>query len=913
MGATNVSAAIAVTIIPSTIVGLTVPASDLILIQPTNLQLSALAVCSGASVAAVQFAVNGSVTGTVTTGDTNGNYAFSWPLATAGSYTLTAIATDSLGNTTTSAPVQITLDLPAVVELNSPTNGSVFLGPVTIQFTARATNSFGSIAQVEFLVGNRSVATIGTQDSNGFYVANWVPDDFGLLALSAKATDSYGISTLSPPVQFTVHQKPSVQLNSPGDGSLFQPLASITLTAGAAAPAGSISSVQFFVNGVNLATLANAASNGAYSVTWVPPGSGIYTVTANVTDNFGDTAASLPVQITVDLPPVVILTSPGDGAVFDSNTNLWLYASAADADGSIAAVQFLVDGVPISSGNATGSGGLYSIAWAATNAGYFTITAKATDDLGVSTVSTGVKIGINPPPGRMLNLRAGGGNKVGFAATGNTTNDYWNSIPAAAGQYGGFLLADSSPTPVTLSLYNVSGLGNNSSGDGMYDSYLFASNSSEASPPIFLLLGSLPQGNYDLFLYGHADPFPGLENDSQYLVENLGRTNGPLGTVSSTGWRASDPWVQGSQYVVFRDVVVGPSQTIFIHVLPGFNDQISSDLRHCAVFNGLQLVSKNSTTADLPPTLSILGPANNSVFAAFANILVTVKVDPVSKPVAKVNFFTGNQWLGTVPAHPDSDIYSFVWTNAYPGKYALLSTATDESGANSDMKTVIVTVLPTDAVPVVGLATTIRYAVEPETNVDPRNGVFTVTRTGDPSGDLTVFYTISGSATNGIGYALLPGSVIIPDGSASAEIVVEPINVIPTDGIQSVVLTLSPSPTSGNLNSGIYGFGASVRDTVYIIDVAPDGPPVPADGTGSVRRSRVLSQPGSALSAFLGAEGFGHVSVSGDNAALVVVEASSDFTHWTYLTHGWVANGQLEYLDPNSTADHGRFYRAVLP
>ena len=53
-------------------------------------------------------------------------------------------------------------------------------------------------------------------------------------------------------------------------------------------------------------------------------------------------------------------------------------------------------------------------------------------------------------------------------------------------------------------------------------------------------------------------------------------------------------------------------------------------------------------------------------------------------------------------------------------------------------------------------------------------GSFTVTRTGDTSPDLTVLYTVSGTATAGADYGALPGSVTIPAGSATATIAVAP-------------------------------------------------------------------------------------------------------------------------------------------
>ena len=61
-----------------------------------------------------------------------------------------------------------------------------------------------------------------------------------------------------------------------------------------------------------------------------------------------------------------------------------------------------------------------------------------------------------------------------------------------------------------------------------------------------------------------------------------------------------------------------------------------------------------------------------------------------------------------------------------------------------------------------------------EANLDP--GAFTVTRTGSTATALTVSYTVGGSATNGVDYQTLSGTVLIPAGEASATITVLPID-----------------------------------------------------------------------------------------------------------------------------------------
>jgi hypothetical protein len=102
-------------------------------------------------------------------------------------------------------------------------------------------------------------------------------------------------------------------------------------------------------------------------------------------------------------------------------------------------------------------------------------------------------------------------------------------------------------------------------------------------------------------------------------------------------------------------------------------------------------------------------------------------------------------------------------------------------------------------------------------------GTFTVTRAGGTAGDLTVNYTVSGNASSGADYAALPGSVVIPDGQASATITLTPLQDTLVEGPETVVVTLAGG-------SG-YAVMAPSSDTVTIADddVASPGD---ADGDG---------------------------------------------------------------------------------
>ncbi|HEY2953268.1 MAG TPA: LamG-like jellyroll fold domain-containing protein, partial [Verrucomicrobiae bacterium] len=81
----------------------------------------------------------------------------------------------------------------------------------------------------------------------------------------------------------------------------------------------------------------------------------------------------------------------------------------------------------------------------------------------------------------------------------------------------------------------------------------------------------------------------------------------------------------------------------------------------------------------------------------------------------------------------------------------------------------------------------------------PTNALFTVSRTGSTAADLTVSYTIGGTASNGVDYLTLSGSVLIPAGFSSATITVTPIDDAIAEGRETIILTLVLPPGFGTV------------------------------------------------------------------------------------------------------------------
>ncbi len=95
----------------------------------------------------------------------------------------------------------------------------------------------------------------------------------------------------------------------------------------------------------------------------------------------------------------------------------------------------------------------------------------------------------------------------------------------------------------------------------------------------------------------------------------------------------------------------------------------------------------------------------------------------------------------------------------------------------------------------------------------PGLGAFTLVRTGDASGELTVRYAISGTADPAADYAALPGQAVFSAGQNTASIVVQPLPDAACEGDETVVLSLQ---TGSDYSLGpLRSAALTIRDSPY--------------------------------------------------------------------------------------------------
>jgi hypothetical protein len=282
-------------------VSITSPANNASFTAPASITINANAADADGTVSNVQF-YNGA---TLLGSDATSPYSFVWANVAAGTYTLTAKATDNSGAVTTSSTITVVVNAANVaptVSITSPANNAGFTAPASITINANAADADGTVSNVQFFNGT----TLLGSDATSPYSFAWTNVAAGTYTLTARATDNSGAVTTSSAITVVVANPaniaPTVSITSPANNAGFTAPASITINANAADADGTVSNVQFF----NGTILLGSDATSPYSFAWTNVAAGTYTLTAMATDNNGAVTTSSAITITVTSPPAGI-------------------------------------------------------------------------------------------------------------------------------------------------------------------------------------------------------------------------------------------------------------------------------------------------------------------------------------------------------------------------------------------------------------------------------------------------------------------------------------------------------------------------------------------------------------------------------------------------------------------------------
>ena len=475
-------------------------------------------------------------------------YTFTWSLVPTGSYTLTAVATDNEGATNISLPVPIRVDLKPTASILSPTNDANFLTPTNVIISAEAFDNV-AVTNVEFFANDTKLGELAAPPFDW----TWIAPPLGLHELSVRATDNYGLSTISQPVTIfvttgggtlvaavdSVAQGSVVDLTVEGTndwvhwGHVTQ--LSLNRKAGVAPQIGNFSRIdagpnevfQFADNyngyswsdGTPLSNVTNTTT-GVYIVgegkgfqVTAPADTNLHTLKLYV-GSYGsrgkmlayldDFTAPIPVDASLDNtangpgvvytftysaatpgrtlvvrfttteahtsdgnvtlqaaafsrgnhPPFVVLTNPANFSVFPAPANVVLSADASDPDGSVAKVEFFRGGTT-QLGETTNAP--YSLTWSNVVAGTYTLTAKATDNQGVTFVSAPVTVFVTNVGGFLSGTIAPAPAAVNLSDEGTLDWVHWGFLYPIHGTQTAFINRKANVIPQLIPNYTVIG------------------------------------------------------------------------------------------------------------------------------------------------------------------------------------------------------------------------------------------------------------------------------------------------------------------------------------------------------------------------------------------------------------------------------------------------------------------------
>jgi chitinase/chitodextrinase len=684
-------------------VSITSPANNANFATGSNITISANASDSDGTVSKVEFFRGPTKLGE----DLSSPYSHTWNAVPSGSYTLTAKATDNLGASTTSSIVNITVGTvtnnPPVVSITSPSNGASFTAPASITISANATDD-GSVSKVEFFQGASKLG----EDTSSPYSFTWANVAAGTYSLTAKATDNAGLSTTSSAVSVTVsgtgsctepqyvenggysagskvknvgnvyecrpypysgwcngsawayapgtgahwadawtligpcsggNNSPVASITSPTNNATFTAPASITINA-SATDDGSITKVEFFQGTTKL----GEDFSTPYSFSWGNVGAGTYSLTVKATDNLGATTTSSAVSVTVNsgnTPPTATITSPANNATFTAPASITINATASD-NGSVTKVEFFQGSTKLGEDTSTP----YSFNWTNVAAGTYSLTAKATDNLGLTGTSAAVNItvnGTNPLPTVSITSPANGATFTAPASITITANASDNgSVVKVEFFQGTTKLGEDLSTPYSFNWSNVA------------------------------------SGTYSL---------TAKATDNQ----NATNTSAAISITVNTSSGCTDPqYVENSGYVAGSRVQnVGNSYQCRPHPNSGWcNGAAWAYAPGTGTYwqDAWTLIGA-CTGGNGAPTVNITAPANFSQFPSGQTVSITASASDADGSVSKVEFLVDGSKIGEDTSSP----YSISWTGAN-GTHILIARATDNSGNTKESSSVTVTI-----------------------------------------------------------------------------------------------------------------------------------------------------------------------------------------------------------------------------
>ena len=338
--------------------------------------------------------------------DTTAPYEYTWSAAPVGSHTLTAVAFDNTGASTTSAAVVVTVSQgPAGEQVVTLQDGLDGYGGTrdAYLYEPHPTTSYGAaenLAERSISPRLRSLVRFAIFNSEGGPVPDGATITSATLSLYKYSYYNYDYrlrALLTSWVESEVtwgQARVGVPWAAGGATGIGSDLA--TTTDAASSAAFEPGWVEFDVTSAVGAIAAGRANHG-----WLLEGVDGNSNSKEFRSSEYGADPSLRPRLVIryaaaepGTPPTVSLSSPADGASYRLGDPIRLAATASDADGSVSRVEFYW-GLTRLGQDTTAP---YEYTWSAAPVGNHTLTAVAFDNTGASTTSAAVVVTVSQGP-----------------------------------------------------------------------------------------------------------------------------------------------------------------------------------------------------------------------------------------------------------------------------------------------------------------------------------------------------------------------------------------------------------------------------------------------------------------------------------------------------------------------------------
>jgi hypothetical protein len=608
-------------------VSLTAPANGATYTAPAAVTIQADAADTDGTIREVAFFADGTFIGQ----DDTSPYELVWTNVPADTYTLTAVATDVGGASTTSASIDITV-LPGAVRTN--------VALTTQGATATASSSFGpGYAPAGAINGDRRGAPWGNGGGWNDATAGVFPDWIEVAFSGPKTIDEVAV--------FSVQDNYS---------SPVEPTATMTFTQYGLPDF----TVQYW-NGTAWQAVPGGVVRGN-NLVWRTVAFGTITTSRiRILAEFGQGSWSRVVEVEAyestggggpNTPPTVSLTAPASGAQYVAPAAITIEADASDSDGTIREVAFYANGSFVAEDDTEP----YSITWTNVAAGSYNLVAVATDTGGASTTSGTVEVTVLPGAVRT---------NVALASSGATAAASSTFGPGYAP--GGAINGDRLGAPWG------NGGGWNDATPGAFPDWLSVTFAGVKTIDEIALFSV--QDNYG----NPSAPTPSM-TFTQYGLPDF-----TLQYWDGAAWQSIPGGVVRGNNLVWRSVTFASITTTAVRVLAEFGQSSWSRIVEVEAYEATGGGGPNT-----PPTVSLTSPTGGATFTAPASIALAADAADSDGAIRDVTFYANGSFVAVDATSP----YAFTWNGVAAGSYSIVAVAADTGGASTSSAPVNVTVSP---------------------------------------------------------------------------------------------------------------------------------------------------------------------------------------------------------------------------